>query len=127
MSSIAGLTIIGQIYTKHFDGSIDSDGAIAMLKHMLRQMPDGYVLVWDGASIHRRKTTRAFLRQHREIAVEQLPPYAPELNPEEYCHGNIKPHNQKRTRLTSSNRFTSAFADSDADQTYYMHSSVRLA
>jgi transposase len=22
--------------------------------------------------------------------VEWLPPYAPELNPEEYCHGNVK-------------------------------------
>jgi transposase len=22
--------------------------------------------------------------------VELLPPYAPELNPEEYCHGNVK-------------------------------------
>lgn len=22
--------------------------------------------------------------------VEELPPYSPELNPEEYCHGNIK-------------------------------------
>ena len=22
--------------------------------------------------------------------MEHLPPYAPELNPEEYCHGNVK-------------------------------------
>ena len=24
--------------------------------------------------------------------VEELPAYAPELNPEEYCHGNVKQH-----------------------------------
>ena len=24
--------------------------------------------------------------------VEWLPPYAPEINPEEFCHGNVKQH-----------------------------------
>jgi len=34
--------------------------------------------------------TRAYLATHTEISVEELPAYAPELNPEEYCHGNVK-------------------------------------
>ncbi len=34
--------------------------------------------------------TRAYLEAHPEIMVEELPAYAPELNPEEYCHGNVK-------------------------------------
>ena len=25
-----------------------------------------------------------------EILIEELPAYAPQLNPEEYCHGNVK-------------------------------------
>jgi hypothetical protein len=29
---------------------------------------------------------------HPEIMVEELPAYAPELNPEEYSHGNVKQH-----------------------------------
>jgi transposase len=33
---------------------------------------------------------KAFLGEHPEIDVEWLPPYAPELNPEEGCHGNVK-------------------------------------
>jgi transposase len=32
------------------------------------------------------------LFDHPEIIVEPLPKYAPELNPEEYCHGNVKTH-----------------------------------
>ena len=36
---------------------------------------------------------------HPEIFVEELPAYAPELNPEEYCHGNVK-HHLKNARLT---------------------------
>jgi hypothetical protein len=31
-----------------------------------------------------------YLFEHAEIVVELLPKYAPELNLEEYCHGNVK-------------------------------------
>jgi len=34
--------------------------------------------------------TKAYLQQYPEILIEELPPYAPQLNPEEYCHGNVK-------------------------------------
>ena len=32
----------------------------------------------------------AYLAKHPEIHVEFLPAYAPEVNPEEFCHGNVK-------------------------------------
>jgi transposase len=49
-------------------------------------------LVWDRARIHTSKKVKAYLAKHPQIQVELLPAYAPELNPEEYCHGNIKQH-----------------------------------
>ena len=55
-------------------------------------MPQGFLLVWDRASIHRAAPVREFVRSHPKICVEALPAYAPELNPEEYAHGNIKAH-----------------------------------
>jgi transposase len=67
-----------------------SNEVIQALEHLLRFLPKGFVLVWDGASIHTRHRTQTFLAEHPEIIVEQLPPYAPELNAEEYCHGNVK-------------------------------------
>jgi len=33
---------------------------------------------------------KAFLEKHPNIHVEYLPAFAPELNLEEYCHGNVK-------------------------------------
>lgn len=97
LSSMGVLTLSGHIYTMHVDGSIDSDLIVKMLKRLLRYMPEGFVLIWDGASTHRSKVTKAFLTQHREITVEPLPPYAPELNPEEYSHGNVKACNRNST------------------------------
>ena len=40
--------------------------------------------------MHLSQITKAYLREHPEILIEELPPYAPQLNPEEYCHGNVK-------------------------------------
>ena len=93
LSSVAGLTLTGKIYTRHVEGSIDSVEITRMLDHLLRYLPNGFVLIWDRAAIHRSKVTRAYLQSHPQIAVEPLPPYAPEINPEEYCHGNVKRHN----------------------------------
>jgi transposase len=39
---------------------------------------------------HKANLVKAFLEKHPNIHVEYLPAYAPELNPEEYCHGNVK-------------------------------------
>lgn len=67
-----------------------SPPVIKALKHIHRYLPEGFVLIWDGASIHTSGETKVYLAEHPEIIVEPLPPYAPELNPEEYCHGNVK-------------------------------------
>ena len=35
---------------------------------------------------------KGYRAQHPEIMVEELPTYAPDLNPEEGCHGDVKRH-----------------------------------
>jgi transposase len=90
LSTAVGLTLAGRIYKRHFDGSVRSTGVVDTLAHLLRHMPKGFILIWDRARIHQSKQTEAFLSAHPEIVIETLPPYAPELNPEEYCHGNVK-------------------------------------
>jgi len=84
------LTLSGKIYKKHFEGSVNSETLIVALKHVQQQIPGKFILIWDRASIHTSKKTKAYLRNQPEIFVEELPAYAPQLNPEEYCHGNVK-------------------------------------
>ncbi len=90
----------GKVYKRHFEGSIKSDQVIATLRHMHRHIPGKIILVWDHARTHKSKKTQAYLDAHPEIIVEELPAYAPELNPEEYCHGNVK-HHLKNARPTN--------------------------
>lgn len=92
LSTAVALTLSGKIYKSHFEGSIKSENLIEALEHVQRQIPGKIILIWDRASIHLSKLTKAYLQDHPEILIEELPAYAPELNPEEYCHGNIKQH-----------------------------------
>lgn len=89
-STLAGFTLSGKLYHKHFSGAIDSVKVVEGLAHIGRHIDGPWILVWDGSGTHTSKYTRAYLAAHPEIRVEPLPAYAPEVNPEEYCHGNIK-------------------------------------
>jgi transposase len=90
LTTAAGLTLTGKIYKRYFEGGMDSQDVVSMLTHLRRYMPEGFILVCDQAPIHTSETTLRYLFEHPEIRVEPLPKYAPELNPEEYCHGNVK-------------------------------------
>lgn len=92
LSTAAVLTLSGRIYKRHFEDAIRSEQVIETLEHVQKHIPSKIILIWDRASIHISKKTQSYLRDHPEIMVEELPPYAPELNPEEYCHGNVKQH-----------------------------------
>ena len=87
---MAGLTIGGKIFKKCFEGSVNSEKLIQGLEHFHRCIGGPFILIWDRSRSHRSKLTKAYLANHLEIYVESLPAYAPETNPEEFCHGNIK-------------------------------------
>ena len=106
LSTAVALSLSGKIYKRHFEDAMRSEQIIETLKHVHRHIPGRIILIWDRASIHISKKTQTYLRVHPEIMVEQLPAYAPELNPEEYCHGNIKQH-LKNARPSSKNEIRS--------------------
>jgi transposase len=90
ISTLAGLTISGKIYKRHFDGSIDAVKLLEGLEHFRRHIAGPFILIWDQSRTHKAKLVKTYLEKHPEIHIEYLPAYAPNLNPEEYCHGNVK-------------------------------------
>jgi transposase len=61
------------------------DALVALLGHLLRQVPGRMLILWDGAPIRRSHAIQEFLATgaaHR-VHLDRLPAYAPELNPEE--------------------------------------------
>jgi len=93
IATAVALTLSGKIYKKHFEGSVNSENFVVAVEHMRSQIQSRkIILIWDRARIHRSKVAQRYLQQHPEIIIEELPAYAPQLNPEEYCHGNVKQH-----------------------------------
>lgn len=90
LSTAVGLTLSGKIYKRHFHGSMKSTQVVQTLQHLQRHVASPFIVIWDRASIHKSRETQRYLEAHPEIRTERLPPYAPELNPEEFCHGNVK-------------------------------------
>jgi transposase len=97
VSTAVGFTLSGKVYKRHFLGSMKSQQVIQSLQHLQRHIPGLIILIWDRASIHKSREPQAYLESHPEIILEPLPPYAPGLNPEEYCHGNAKQHLRNST------------------------------
>jgi hypothetical protein len=90
VSTAIGLTMSGPISKKHFDHAIHGEDTVAHLEQLRRQVAGAMIIIWDRLQAHRSAVVKAFLADHSEIDVEWLPAYAPELNPEEECHGNVK-------------------------------------
>ena len=65
---------------------------VRFLKHHLRQIPGKMLLKWDGSPIHRGRAVKDYLTggASRRLKLEQLPGYAPDLNPEEGVWKHLK-------------------------------------
>lgn len=97
LSTAVGLTLSGKIYKCHFEHSIKALDIITALQHIQRHVRGRIVLVWDRAPTHKARTASEHLATQADVYVEWLPGYAPEINPEEYCHGNAKRHLKNAT------------------------------
>lgn len=57
---------------------------VEFLRQLKQSMPGGMTVVWDRSPTHSNsKVVRAYLARHGDIVVEDVPAYAPELNPDE--------------------------------------------
>jgi transposase len=72
------------LYFQVLPHNVHGDDIVAFLRDLKRQLRRPMTLLWDRSQVHSKsRLVRAFLADHPEIAVEDLPAYAPELNPDE--------------------------------------------
>jgi len=96
VSAIGGLSIspgrrrLGWYLQFHVDLSVCQPEVMDFLRHLLRHLRGRLVVVWDRLGAHKGKLLRSWLRRCRRLHLEFLPPYAPELNPNEYGWGHLK-------------------------------------
>jgi transposase len=90
ISAISAITLTPQRYLPDLafwllpdKENFHGEEVVAFLQQLRQQLPR-FTVIWDRNKIHgKSRVVKAYLAEHPEIVAEDLPSYAPELNPDE--------------------------------------------
>lgn len=88
---VSAVTNKGELRWMVLDGAVKAPGLLRFLARLVRDAGRKVFLVLDRLPVHRSAKVRAWLAGRKaEIEVFLLPPYSPELNPDEGVNGDLK-------------------------------------
>jgi transposase len=92
LAAISGITPEGSLFMQTQERAFRSDDVVRFLRLLLRKVHGQLLVIWDGSPIHRGQLVKDFLRRGaaKRLHQEQLPGYAPELNPDEGIWNYLK-------------------------------------
>ncbi len=92
LSAMSGITLEGKLLMIEQDRAFKGEDVVRFLKHALSRIPGKLLVIWDGSPIHRSKAVKEFLHNgaSTRLRLEQLPGYAPDLNPDEGIWKHLK-------------------------------------
>jgi putative transposase len=92
LSVIGGLTLEGSLYIQVHTSSIGAEAVVRFVRHLLMHIPDRILLLWDSARIHKSAELAEFRKLDTvgRLAIDYFPPYAPEVDPQEYVWQHLK-------------------------------------
>jgi len=86
-------TLRFMVFTERFS----ADVMLRFLKRLIKQMQRKVYLVVDGHPVHRSQAVKKFVADKADrIKLLQLPPYSPELNPDELLNQDVKTNAVRR-------------------------------
>jgi transposase len=82
----------GDMFFQIRENSFKGQGIIDYLKALLARMEGKIMLIWDNAPWHASQEVKDFLNTDlgKRLWVAHIPPYSPELNPDELVWANLK-------------------------------------
>lgn len=91
INMISAISARGKLHFSFLDGNLNSALFIEYLKKLMNDIPGPVFLVVDGYPSHKSKETLNFVRSTEgRLSLFFLPPYSPELNPDEWVWKSIK-------------------------------------
>jgi transposase len=91
LSVISGITAQGQLAVAVQARAFKGGDVVRFLRQLRSHIGARLLIIWDGAPIHHDKRIKAFLAEGgNQIWLEQLPSYAPDLNPDEAVWDQLK-------------------------------------
>jgi transposase len=89
LSAISCLTVSPKasrlnLYFQLLPHHVHGEDVVEFLRELKASLGGPLTVLWDRSTVHRKsRVVREFLARHPEIVTEDLPAYAPELNPDE--------------------------------------------
>ena len=102
LNMISAVTAKGAMHFTTFTGKMNSDVFIAYCRDLLHDDGGIVFLVIDGHPVHRSRAVKEFAAStNGKLRLFFLPPYSPELNPDEWVWKNVKHDRVGKTAITS--------------------------
>jgi len=104
VSMISAITNQGSVRFMVYEQTMNQQLLIDFMKRLVKDSPRKVFLILDNLRVHHGKIVAAWLAENKDrIEVFFLPPYSPEINPDEYLnhalkqdvHSNDLPRNKK--------------------------------
>lgn len=91
INMISAITNQGKVRFMIYRETMTSMVLIKFLSRLIKDTPRKVFLILDNLRVHHSKAVQRWLEINRtRIEVFFLPPYSPEVNPDEYLNGNLK-------------------------------------
>lgn len=106
LSLISAITSKGHMRFMVVEGGVDSEVFIKFLKRLLTGAKRKIFLIVDNGTAHKSKKTKEFVESQKDhLELFYLPPYSPELNPDELVWNHLKTHTTGRSTVSDKNDF----------------------
>ena len=97
INMISGINNIGQVRFMMYRDTMTADIFINFMRRMLPKEGERVYLIVDNLRVHHSKKVKDWIKEHESrVRVTYLPPYSPELNPDEYLNNHLKKEMRKR-------------------------------
>lgn len=91
LSVISAITNQGTVRFMIFKGALSPDILLQFLRRLTRGRKRRVFLILDNLRVHKARKVAEWAERHADlIQIFFLPPYSPELNPDEYLNGDLK-------------------------------------
>src|SRR6266481_7493079 len=81
----------GEFWAATYTGKLDAEAFVAFLQNFMQSWPGKVLLVVDGHPCHKAKIVKTYVHSLRgALELHFLPPYAPDLNPDEFVWSYMK-------------------------------------
>jgi transposase len=136
LSLISAITNQGKVRFMIYPGALRPKTLVKFMSRLIRDAPRKVYLILDNLNVHKSREVRLWLEAHRaQIEVFYLPPYSPDLNPDEYLNGDLKravhqdvaPKDALQLKLIAQRHLRVIQRARRRVRNYFKHDSIRYA